>query len=298
VNQEALVVLASGSARAAISTLGAEPRDWSVDGNPLIWPGDPSWWPKQSPILFPVVGWTRNGEMRIKGKRYPLGLHGFASTQAFEIASRTQESVRMQLRDNAATRALYPFAFGLEVLYTLSPTSLAAKFTVHNEGAEAMPYALGLHPGFAFPLAGGAPQAHEVVFDKRVSPQVPRIAPGGLIARASRKVPLENGKLRLAPELFANDALCFLDAASTDVAYANGSGAAIEISAKDFPHMALWTKPGAPFLCIECWTGHSDPEGFEGDIFEKPSMRLLGAGASARHEVTYAWRSDSRRSQS
>ena len=106
-----------------------------------------------------------------------------------------------------------------------------------------------------------------------VSPQVPRIAPGGLIARASRKVPLENGRLRLAPELFVNDALCFLDAASTDVAYVNGRGQAIEISVEDFPHVALWTKPGAPFLCIECWTGHSDPEGFEGDIFDKPSMR-------------------------
>ena len=121
------------------------------------------------------------------------------------------------------------------------------------------------------------------------------IAPGGLISRRSRTLALEGGVLRLAPEMFANDALCFLDAASTDAGDAsNGSGAAIEISVEDFPHVALWTKPGAPFLCIECWTGHSDPEGFEGDIFEKPSMRLLDAGASARHEVTYAWRSASR----
>jgi galactose mutarotase-like enzyme len=292
-NAQALVVLANASASAAISTLGAEPREWNVDGHSLLWSGDPSWWPKRSPILFPVVGWTRNGEMRIKGKRYPLGLHGFASTQAFEIASRTQESVRMQLRDNAATRALYPFAFELDVDYRLSPTSLAASFTVHNPGAEPLPYALGLHPGFAFPLAGGRPQDHHVVLDEEVSPDVPMIAPGGLISRRSRTLALEGGVLRLAPELFANDALCFLDAASTDVAYANGSGAAIEISAEDFPHVALWTKPGAPFLCIECWTGHSDPEGFEGDIFEKPSMRLLRAGASARHGVTYVWRAAS-----
>ncbi|MGC1577042.1 MAG: aldose 1-epimerase family protein [Beijerinckiaceae bacterium] len=289
-NQESLVVLASGSAHAAISTLGAEPQDWRVDGNSLIWPGDPAWWPKQSPILFPVVGWTRNGEMRIRGKRYPLGLHGFASAQGFTIEEKSNESVRLSLSDNAATRALYPFGFVLEVKYTLSPTSLAANFTVHNLGAEALPYALGLHPGFVFPLAGGSPRAHEIVFGKSVSSQVPRIAPGGLIARDSRKVPLESGRLRLAPELFSNDALCFLDAASTDVAYVNGRGHAIEISVEDFPHVALWTKPGAPFLCIECWTGHSDPEGFEGEIVEKPSMRSLAPGASARHGVTYEWR--------
>lgn len=288
-----LVELANGSARAAISTLGAEPQDWRVERHSLIWPGDPAWWAQQSPILFPVVGWTRNGEMRIKRKRCPLGLHGFASTEEFEIVERSNESVRMRLSDNAATRALYPFAFRLEVFYTLSPTSLAASFTVHNPGTEALPYALGMHPGFVFPLAGGSHDSHEVVFDKGVSPQVPRIAPGGLIARASRKVPLENGRLALAPELFENDALCFLDAASTDVTYENGRGQAIEISAEDFPHVALWTKPGAPFLCIECWTGHSDPEGFAGDIFEKPSMRILEPGASAPHHVTYRWRSAS-----
>lgn len=292
-NEETLVKLANGSGRATISTLGAEPRDWRVDGTPLIWPGDPAWWGQQSPILFPVVGWTRNGEMRINGKTYPLGLHGFASTQAFEMTERSPQSVRMRLADNAATRALYPFAFVLEVEYTLAPASLRARFTVRNEGAEAMPYALGLHPGFVFPLAGGSPQEHDVVFDERVSPQVPRIAPGGLIARATRQVPLAKGRLRLSPELFENDALCFLDAANPAVAYGNGRGQAIEISAKDFPHIALWTKPGAPFLCIECWTGHSDPEGFEGEIFDKPSMRSLAPGASARHEVTYQWRSAS-----
>jgi len=290
--QAMLFALASGSARAAISTLGAEPTQWRVEENSLLWPGDPAWWKKQSPILFPVVGWTRNGEMRIKGKRYPLGLHGFASTQEFEITQRSPESITLRLCDNAATRALYPFAFVLEVTYILSPASLAARFTVHNPGAETMPYALGLHPGFVFPLAGGSPQEHEVVFDKNVSSNVPRIAPGGLIARASREVPLEGGRLRLAPELFSNDALCFLEAASTDVSYVNGRGQKIEISVEDFPHIALWTRPGAPFLCIECWTGYSDPEDFGGEIFDKPSMRLLGPGASARHGVTYVWRSD------
>ncbi|MBV8183229.1 MAG: aldose 1-epimerase family protein, partial [Hyphomicrobiales bacterium] len=63
-NPTTRVDLANGSARATISTLGAEPQGWEVDGHSLIWPGDPAWWAKQSPILFPVVGWTRNGEMR------------------------------------------------------------------------------------------------------------------------------------------------------------------------------------------------------------------------------------------
>jgi galactose mutarotase-like enzyme len=290
VNDLSLVTLATASSGATISRLGAEPQSWNVDGRSLLWSGDSAFWRQRSPILFPVVGWTRNGSMRIKGKRHPLALHGFAATQAFELVSHTPDRASLRLRDNAATRALYPFAFELGVDYRLSETSLSAAFRVLNPGPEPMPYALGLHPGFAWPLADANPEGHRIVFGGDVSPLVPVIAPGGLISSRRRRLPLDGPVLRLSPELFANDALCFIDAASTDIAYENGRGEAIEIAVENFPHAALWTKPGAPFLCVECWTGHSDPEGFDGDIFDKPSMRVLAAGSSAEHRVTYAWR--------
>ena len=57
-----------------------------------------------------------------------------------------------------------------------------------------------------------------------------------------------------------------------------------------FDHAALWTRPGAPFLCLEAWTGYSDPEGFAGDLFQKPSMRVLQPGGRARHEARYVYR--------
>jgi galactose mutarotase-like enzyme len=291
VSDRSIVSLATASSSASISSLGAEPQSWQVAGHELLWSGDPAFWPQRSPLLFPVVGWTRNGCMRIKSRCHPLGLHGFAARQAFELVRQGQDRASFRLCDNAATRLLYPFAFELAVDYSLSPTSLGAAFTVHNRGDEPMPYSLGLHPGFAWPLAGGRSEEHRILFAGDVSPLVPVIAPGGLISERRRKLPLEGRQLRLSPDLFANDALCFLDAASPHLVYDNGRGQGIEIEVENFPHLALWTKPGAPFLCIECWTGHSDPEGFEGDIFDKPSMRVLSAGGRAEHRVTYSWRS-------
>jgi galactose mutarotase-like enzyme len=58
----------------------------------------------------------------------------------------------------------------------------------------------------------------------------------------------------------------------------------------NFPHIALWSRPGAPFLCLEAWTGHGDPEYFDGDIFAKPSMRLLNPFESARSGARFFWR--------
>ena len=52
--------------------------------------------------------------------------------------------------------------------------------------------------------------------------------------------------------------------------------------------LGLWQKPGAAFLCIEPWQGHSDPVGFAGGLRDKPGIVQLAAGASRsfRMDVT------------
>jgi hypothetical protein len=69
------------------------------------------------------------------------------------------------------------------------------------------------------------------------------------------------------------------------------SGASIGMRLEDFPHLAVWTKPGAPFLSLEAWTGHGDPEGFAGELIDKPSMILLPPDAQRSHRVEMNFRS-------
>ena len=129
-NQETLVVLASGSARAAISTLGAEPQDWQRR--------------REFPHLAGRSGLVAESKARScfpssAGRAMArCGSRASAIRSAFTALPRRKNSrsrsartraCACSLSDNAATRALYPFAFELEVDYTLSPTSLAANFT-------------------------------------------------------------------------------------------------------------------------------------------------------------------------
>ena len=103
-----------------------------------------------------------------------------------------------------------------------------------------------------------------------------------------RRIPLVEGTtLPLDDALFAREALCFLDAASRSVRFEQADGSALEMALDDFPHLALWTKPGAPFLSLESWTGYGDPIGFAGDLAKKPSMRILRPYESARHAAVY-----------
>jgi galactose mutarotase-like enzyme len=282
------ITLSNGQARAAIAFAGAEARAWQVAGLDLLWPGDPAVRAEISPILYPVVGWTRDGA-RVDGRHHALGLHGFARFETFAVEAKGPDFVRLALNDNERTRAVYPFAFGLTVEYRLGGDALDVALEVANPGSRPAPYACGLHPGFRWPLAGARREGAMVRFERQERAEVPAIVPGGLVGRTMRPVPLKGRELPLTDELFARDALCFLDCASRSLAFVDASGASIAMEFPGFQHAALWTRPGAPFICLEAWTGFSDPEGFAGELADKPGMRLLEPGGRARHEARFAY---------
>jgi galactose mutarotase-like enzyme len=285
-----MIHIKSDTTYVSISPQGAEIMAWSVDGRTLLWEARPDVWPETAPLLFPVVGWTRDGEVRVDGQTYPLALHGFARHRAFRLAAQEAHRVQFELTSDTATRTLYPFDFRFAVDYTAGDRSLSTTVAVTNTGDRPMPYACGLHPGFRWPFAGGEPEDYRLVFAEPENPVAPKIAPGGLIARETRPLPMEGRVLPLAAALFSNDALCFLKAKSGSVRFEAADGATIEVESEDFPHFGIWCRPGNGYLCIEQWTGFSDPEGFTGDLFAKPSMRILAPGASARHAAHYRYK--------
>lgn len=283
------LTLATGAAEAVIALHGAEPLAWRVGGRDLLWSADPAIWARTCPILFPVVGWARGGEIRVDGQGHAMGVHGFGADLGFSLVDRTERTATLVAGDDEQTRSSYPFPFRLRVEYSLTGESLAAHFHVENTGRRDMPYALGFHPGFAWPFSAAGKAGHAVVFDRSEQASVPVITAGGLFSDERRAIPLEGKILHLTDEVLAREALCFLNARSSKASFVGPDAATISVETRDFPHLAIWSRPGAPFLSIESWTGHGDPEGFDGDIFEKPSMRILAPGVAAEHAVTLSF---------
>lgn len=281
-----LIELRDGDNCARVSTYGAELTSWRAGGIEAIWRPDPAFWDRTSPILFPVVGWCRNGRIKSGGRCFPMGVHGFAAHSRFEIAARGERAVTMTLRDSAATRAHYPFAFELVVDHRLDGAALSIQITVRNRSEEAMPFACGVHPGFRWPLDAAARGEHVVEFEHAESPRVPVITADGLFSAATRAIALDGRRLALDDDVFAQEALCFLDARSRAIEFA-GRRWRLRAVFENFRHLALWSRPGAPFLCVEGWTCHGDREDFDGAIAEKAGMILLAPGAESRHGATF-----------
>jgi galactose mutarotase-like enzyme len=282
------VRLESGRASAELSLTGAEPLSWRVGGRELLWHGDPAHWERRAPLLFPVVGASAGGRVRVGHQDYPMPRHGFARDALFTVRERAADSVRLQLKETDESWAHYPFRFVLDVTAVLTEASLALGVEVRNADTSDMPYAFGFHPAFPWPFDGGAREDYAVAFECPERPEVPEITAEGLIASRCRPVPCDGSSLPLDPALF-QEALCFLNAHSQSLRFLAPTGAAIELTVENVPHFALWTKPDAPFLSLEAWTGHADPEGFEGELSERPSMIQLPMGHTMRHLVTLTW---------
>jgi galactose mutarotase-like enzyme len=94
--------------------------------------------------------------------------------------------------------------------------------------------------------------------------------------------PFHAGLLALDPALFVEDAMIFPDGAGAELSYGAEGGPRLAFTFENLPNMALWTKPGAPFLCIEPWHGTAPIIGAGNDIATRPSSLTLPSGERAR----------------
>ncbi|MBQ0824809.1 aldose 1-epimerase family protein [Microvirga terrae] len=273
--------IASPYLRAQVSDRGAElVRLQDEQGRDLLWDGDPAFWTGRSPLLFPIVGRVRNDRIQVDGSDYELPKHGFARGSQFELKESEASRCRFRLCSDEATLRQYPFPFQLDVSYKIDGTTLTVTASVTNSGSAAMPVSLGFHPAFRWPLPFGAPrEAHAVRFEYEETAPIRRPV-DGLISRKAEMSPVRDGILLLNDNLFETDALVFDQLESRSVVYGAPRGGSIRVDFPGMPHLGIWTKPGAGFICIEPWQGHADPEGFDGELSAKPGIVLVQPGGT------------------
>ncbi|RXF73581.1 aldose 1-epimerase family protein [Hansschlegelia zhihuaiae] len=274
---------------ATISAAGAELVSLKdAQGVELLWQAGPEW-PRRAPVLFPIVGRLAGDALRHEGASYRVTQHGFARDRGFDWTERTETKASLALADDAETRALYPFAFRLEMLYAIDGVALSVTSRVTNPGDAPLPFSIGAHPGFRWPLVDGvAKEAHVIDFGAQETGSRRTVEDGLLGPEAP--LPFDGRRLALNEELFARDALVLPDAASRSVRYAalgpdGESLKALDFSWRGYRDLGIWSAPhGAPFLCVEPWRGMASFVGWDGPFVEKPGVVLLAPGETEEFE--------------
>lgn len=140
----ALELEASG-ARAVVSLFGAHVLSWSpADGKEWLYLSEQSTFDGSRPIRGGVpVCFPQFSE------RGPLPKHGFARTTIWTLSDQRCGDgfalVVLRLQDDEATRAIWPFAFGLELTVCIENNRLDLELEVDNPGTRTLSFTGALH---------------------------------------------------------------------------------------------------------------------------------------------------------
>lgn len=236
-----------------------------------IWEGNPDFWGKHSPVLYPIVGTLKDNTYTINGKEYQLPRHGFARDMDFQLIEKTENSAVFSLKSDAETLKKYPFEFELQLIYTLENSTLNIGYKVINNSKTKMPFSIGAHPAIALPEKF---ENYAFEFEKEEVLKY-YILENDLISNKTENLETTENLIPLNYKLFENDALIFKSLESNSLTILENSKPYIKFDFKDFPSLGIWTKDQAPFVCIEPWLGYSDTAENSGDLYEKEGILVL-----------------------
>ena len=232
------------------------------------------YWGRQAPILFPIVGQVKDGKTTINGKEYHLGQHGFARDMVFEEIEKTEKEHKYKLKYNEETLKKYPYKFELQVCYKiLSEDTLKVIYKVKNLDNKEIQFGLGGHPAFICNYSNGE---YYLEFNEQETAIKFSKLENGLVSLEETEKLIENGNtIKLKENTFDNDALILSNIKSNKVTLKNEKTKILEFDFTGFPYLGIWSKKGAPFVCIEPWFNTADKVNSNGNFNEKENILKL-----------------------
>jgi len=245
-----------------------------------LWNGDPAFWSKRSPVLFPIVGSLRNNSYSYQGKSYQLSRHGFARDMEFLPEKQTGNAITFLLRSNEETRKNYPFDFEFRVRYQILGDELSTEYMVTNTGSGLMYFSVGGHPAFRLPLESNAVFSdYHLQFEETENLQRWPISKDGLIQLQPVPVMEDSNRLNLKKSLFYQDALVFKYIASSEISLVSSkSKHGILFQMGEFPFLGIWSFKDADFICLEPWCGIADPVNSNQQLEAKEGIEKISPG--------------------
>lgn len=265
-----------------VSELGAEMQSIvGPDGTEYLWQGNPAYWCKRSPNLFPYIGRMHEKTYRLDGQKYQMPLHGFAPTSHFCLIQKSDAQLIFELTNNEETYGYYPRHFAFCVTYRLEGNRIDVIFRAENRDEKIMYFSMGGHPGFRLPMTDRCKfEDYHLRFAENSHPTRVLLGTDCLVAGRAPYTLKDDCLIPLTHDLFDNDAVVLENSGSCVMLETDKDSHAVTVEYPQMKYVGFWHTQGtdAPFVCIEPWSALPARSGIIESLETQPDLTTLAPG--------------------
>lgn len=239
------------------------------------------YWKRHAPVLFPIVGKLKRNQTIINGRTYEILQHGFARDMEFEPVTKLDNFHSYVLKSNKYTMARYPFDFELYNTYRQEENKLIFIYKVINTGNSNMPIGLGSHPAFKIDQDDLKRGNYYLEFaEEETRAHFLYLIDGLVGTEYAKNILEENRRISLNEHTFDNDAIIVKGIQNKKISLKNSRTrkTVLTMDFNGWPYLGIWSKPGAPFICLEPWMSTADRINSTNVFAKKPDMITLTPG--------------------
>ena len=266
---------------------------WNIIDNnnqEYLWQGDPLYWVNRAPNLFPYIGRMSEGKYTLQGKKYEMGIHGFARNTVFKAEQISDSHIVFSMESTEETYKQYPYHFLFSVIYKLEGNKISTTYYVRNDDDKTMYFGVGGHPGFHVPFETNTVfEDYYLEFDTFTNAKRICFSDACLVSGEVINYPLEDGvRLPLTHDLFDHDAIVLTDVPQAVTLTSKKTDKGIRVTYPNLKYLGVWHMPktDAPYVCIEPWSSLPSRQGVLEDLETQPDLLQLKSGCEHETVIT------------
>lgn len=258
-----------------------------------------------TPILAPFPNRIRGGRYSFGGEAFSLptnehgknAIHGFAVDQPWRVTAVGSTTAgawatgEFQLsRDRPDHLSLWPADFVLRFTYSLRAQSLATLIEVENPDSRSLPFGIGTHPYFRFPIDSATDSARcAIVVPAARQVELADYLPTGRLFPVTGDADLRRG-IELSRRVL-DDVFTGLESGADGRIrhHLRDQEANVELTIShgpEFPFVVVYTPPHRHSICIEPYTCVTNAINLATGDFD-PGLWILAPGEKRYLEIIY-----------